>query len=222
MLTVTWLDGLVRRRRGRLLGAATGIAVAVALLASIGSFLSASKATMTTRAARSVTVAWQVELQPGADLATVQPAVAAFRGVTHALPVLFAKTTGFTAVTSGPPAGATSAPTTPTTQTTGPGSVLGLPEDYRTVFADQIRPLVGADTGVLLTQQTATNLHAGPGDRITIGRAGLSDATVVVAGVVDLPGADSLFQKVGAPSASQPKAPPDNVLLLPATVWHAT
>ena len=234
MLALTWLGGLLRRRLGRLLGAATGIAVAVALLASIGSFLSASKATMTARAARSVTVAWQVELQPGADLATVQPAVAAFRGVTHALPVLFAKTTGFTAVTSGPPAGATSASTTPTsqatsrttsqttTQTTGPGSVLGLPDDYRTIFADQIRPLVGAETGVLLTQQTATNLHAGPGDRITIGRAGLPDATVVVAGVVDLPGADSLFQKVGAPSASQPKAPPDNVLLLPSTVWHAT
>ncbi|CAM5726474.1 hypothetical protein SALBM311S_03775 [Streptomyces alboniger] len=34
--------------------------------------------------------------------------------------------------------------------------------------------------------------------------------------MVDLPQADSLFQTVGAPSQSQPTAPPDNVVLLPA------
>jgi putative ABC transport system permease protein len=43
---------------------------------------------------------------------------------------------------------------------------------------------------------------------------------VTVAGVVDVPQADSLFQKVGAPVGSQPTAPPDNVLFLPATLWH--
>ena len=37
-----------------------------------------------------------------------------------------------------------------------------------------------------------------------------------VDGVVDLPQADSLFQKVGAPAGAQPQAPPDNVVLLPA------
>ncbi|MER6011853.1 ABC transporter permease [Streptomyces bluensis] len=39
---------------------------------------------------------------------------------------------------------------------------------------------------------------------------------VRVDGVVDLPQADSLFQKVGAPTQSQPAAPPDNVVLVPA------
>ena len=41
-------------------------------------------------------------------------------------------------------------------------------------------------------------------------------AHVRVAGVVDLPAADSLFQQVGAPAGAQPQAPPDNVVLLPA------
>jgi putative ABC transport system permease protein len=36
---------------------------------------------------------------------------------------------------------------------------------------------------------------------------------------VDLPTADSLFQKVGAPPQSQPVAPPDNVILVPAGVY---
>src|SRR6202043_1699887 len=39
-------------------------------------------------------------------------------------------------------------------------------------------------------------------------------------GVVDLPQADTFFQKVGAPVGSQPSAPPDNVILLPLATWH--
>ncbi|NYD42645.1 FtsX-like permease family protein [Nocardioides panaciterrulae] len=37
-----------------------------------------------------------------------------------------------------------------------------------------------------------------------------------MAGIVELPQADSLFQRVVAPPQSQPAAPPDNVVLLPA------
>ena len=53
MITL-WLRGLLRRRPGRLLAAAAGIAVAVALLASLGAFLAHSQATMTDRAVRGV------------------------------------------------------------------------------------------------------------------------------------------------------------------------
>ena len=98
--------------------------------------------------------------------------------------------------------------------------MLGLPPDYRSTFPGEIRTLVGADTGVLLAQQTAANLHAAPGDTVTIGRAGLPPAHAVVAGIVDLPEANSLFQTVGAPTGAQPTAPPDNVVLLPAAQWH--
>jgi putative ABC transport system permease protein len=115
----------------------------------------------------------------------------------------FAGSTGFRASSGG------------STQTTGPGKVLGLPAGYARAFPGELRLLSGSANGALLAQQTAANLHAKPGDTVAIGRAGHRAATVRVAGVVDLPAADSLFQQVGAPVGAQPQAPPDNVLLLP-------
>src|SRR4029079_5224337 len=44
---------------------------------------------------------------------------------------------------------------------------------------------------------------------------------VRVAGVVDLPAADSLFQAVGTPPGAAPQAPPDNVVLLPRLQWRS-
>ncbi|MFN8035993.1 MAG: ABC transporter permease [Acidimicrobiia bacterium] len=206
MLGLTWLRGLIGRRSGRLAATATGVAIAVALLASIGTFLAGSKATMTRRAAQNVAVDWQVEAQPGTEPTTVLTAVSAQSRA--ALPVWFATTTGMTASRAG------------SVQTTGPGVVVGLPDTYRQTFPAVIRDLTGAHQGVLIAQQTAANLHAAPGDTVTIGRAGLPSVDVRVDGVVDLPGADSFFQKVGAPGGAQPQAPPDNVLLLPAAQWH--
>jgi putative ABC transport system permease protein len=208
-MSILWLRGLLSRRSGRLAAASAGVAVAVALLASLGSFLTASKATMTARAARTVAVDWQVEVQPGGDPAAVLAATRATPGVRAALPVSFARTTGLKAAVGG------------TTQTTGPGVVLGLPPAYRSRFAGEVRTLAGSGTGVLIAQQTAANLHVGPGDAVTIDRAGLPPRTVRVEGVVDLPQADSLFQKVGAPPQTQPQAPPDNVILLPQRLFAA-
>jgi putative ABC transport system permease protein len=209
VLGLTWLGGLAARRRGRLLGAAAGVAIAVALLASLGSFLAASKATMTSRSAADVAVDWQIEAQPGADPTEVLRTVRGLRGIAAAMPVGVADTSGLQASVGG------------STQITGPGKVLGLPDGYGATFPGELRGLAGARAGTLLAQQTAANLHARPGDTIRLGRAGLPPATVRVDGVVDLPQADSLFQKVGAPTGAQPQAPPDNVLLLSARRWHA-
>ncbi|MEU1465243.1 FtsX-like permease family protein [Streptomyces sp. NPDC005727] len=203
-MITAWAGGLARHRIGRLLAAVAGIALAVALIAALGSFLTASKATMTQRAVRSVAVDWQVEVQPGADPNAVRSLVQAAGGTRAALPVGFARTTGFTATVGG------------STQTTGPGVALGLPADYRSHFPDELRTLSGSGTGVLLAQQTASNLHAAPGDTIGVRLPGAGLRQVRVDGVVDLPQADSLFQKIGAPAQSQPTAPPDNVVLLPA------
>ncbi|GJF27096.1 FtsX-like permease family protein [Streptomyces sp. HO565] len=203
-MITAWAGGLTRHRIGRLLAAVAGIALAVALVAALGSFLTASKATMTQRAVRSVAVDWQVEVQPGADPNAVRSLVQVTGGTRAALPVGFARTTGFTATVGG------------STQTTGPGVALGLPTDYRSHFPDELRTLSGSGTGVLLAQQTASNLHAAPGDTIGVRLPGAGLRQVRVDGVVDLPQADSLFQKVGAPTQSQPTAPPDNVVLLPA------
>ncbi|MEV6837092.1 ABC transporter permease [Streptomyces sp. NPDC051133] len=208
-MIITWANGLARHRTGRLLAAVTGIALAVALVAALGSFLTASKATMTQRAVRSVSVDWQVQVQPGADPNSVLSLVARAPGTHAALPVGFAHTSGFTARVQG------------TTQATGPGMALGLPDGYRARFPDAVRTLSGSSTGVLLAQQTASNLHAAPGDTIGVRFPGAGPRQVKVDGVVDLPQADSLFQTVGAPSQSQPTAPPDNVVLLPAARFAA-
>ncbi|MGW7244206.1 ABC transporter permease [Streptomyces sp. NPDC054804] len=193
-MIAAWARGLARHRTGRLLAALTGIALAVALVAALGSFLTASKATMTQRAVRSVAVDWQVQVQPGADPNSVLSLVGRAPGTRAALPVGFAHTNGFTARVQG------------STQTTGPGMALGLPDGYCTRFPDAIRTLSGSATGVLLAQQTASNLHAAPGDTIGIQLPGAALREVKVDGVVDLPQADSLFQTVGAPaSPSRPR-----------------
>ncbi len=204
----SWFSGLVRRRSGRLAATAIGIALAVGLLASLGAFLSASKATMTQRAIETVAVDWQVEAQPGADPARFTDTVTTTPHIVASESVRFATTTGFESSKNG------------TTQTTGPGQVVGISGEYRSTFPGQFRDLTGSSSGVLLFQQTAANLAAQPGDTISIGRAGLDPVTVTIDGVVDIPQADSLFQPVGAPIGAQPQAPPDNVLIVPDTLWH--
>lgn len=211
-MITSWISGLLRRRSGRLAAVAIGVVTAVALLASIGAFLVSSKATMTDRAIARVAVDWQVQVAAGADPTQVAATVAATPGTRVTDVVGFASVPGLTATTAtgGAPA---------TTQTTGAAKVLGLPPSYQSDFTGQLRTLAGAGTGVLVAQQTAANLHVAVGDVVSVARPGLPDATVTVQGVVDLPQADTLFQTVGAPAGSQPTAPPDNVLLMPAPLF---
>jgi putative ABC transport system permease protein len=205
----SWLKGLLRNRAGRLVATAFGVALGVGLLASLGTFLSASKASMTQRATRSVPVDWQVEAQQSTDASTLAKTVAATAHVVASEQVQFATSSGLQSAKGG------------TVQTTGAGQVVGVSDSYRSTFPAEFRDLVGAGQGVLLYQQTAANLGAAPGDTITVDRAGLPPAPVRVAGVIDIPQADSLFQKVGAPIGAQPTAPPDNVVIVPTATWHA-
>ena len=207
-LHTAWVVALVRRRTGHLAATAIGVALAVGLLASLGTFLAASKATMTRRAVDTVAVDWQVEAQAGTDPATFAADIAATQRIAASEPVSFATIAGFESTKAG------------TTQTTGPGQALGISPRYRSTFPTQFRDLAGAGRGVLLYQQTAANLAAQPGDTISIARAGLSPVTVTIDGIVDILQADSLFQTIGAPSGGQPQAPPDNVVILPDTLWH--
>jgi putative ABC transport system permease protein len=199
-----WLVGLVRRSPARVLAAAGGIAIAVALIAGLGSFLVSSQATMTQRAAAQVAVDWQVQVAAHRSAGSVLKAVGSAPGTLSAVPVGFADSPGLRATTAG------------TTQDTGAAKVLGLPPGYADTFPLAIRLLTGSADGAVVAQQTAANLHVTPGDRVRVSRAGLPPYWVKVVGVVELPQADSLFQRVGAPTQSQPVAPPDNVILLPA------
>lgn len=208
MLGLSWIAGLLRRRPGRLVGLALAVAMAALLTASLGAFFAASRARMTSDAVASVPVDWQVRLTTGADVSKAMSTIASAEDVLRTLPVGYADATGFRSGTA-----ATGV------QTTGHGVVLGLPAGYANAFPGEIRPLVGARDGVLLAQQTAANLGATVGSTVSIGRPGQPRTSVTVDGVVDLPAADSLFQSVGAAPGSAPTAPPDNVALLPASMF---
>jgi putative ABC transport system permease protein len=220
-MTRIWLAGLLRRRLGRLAGVAVGVALSVALLASLGTFLSAAKATMTHQAVRSVAVDWQVAVGRNAPLQDTFQAVRSEPGTKAALIVGYATSGGLSATTAS------------TVRTTATATVLGLPPDYVATFPSELRPLSGSATlsgrsGVsavttplaLLAQQTASNLGARVGDTVTVARAGLPPFAVRVVGVVDLPQSDTLFQTVGAATGSQPSAPPDNVVIVDYRAWQ--
>jgi putative ABC transport system permease protein len=94
-----------------------------------------------------------------------------------------------------------------------------------------MRSLIGTTAGVLLAQQTASNLHARIGDRVNVEldetgapAAGRLPAhrrvSAIVAGIVDLPFADSFFQSVGEAHGQAAQAPPDNVLIVPAQLFQ--
>jgi putative ABC transport system permease protein len=204
-----WASGLFRRRWGRLAGASIGVALATALVAALVAFIGGAARSMTARAVESVPVDWQVQFAYGGDAAAAMEAVRRATPVSVMLPALYADVAGFSATVEG------------TTQTTGPGKAVGLPAGYDVALPGQIRLLLGSLSGPLLAQQTAANLHATVGSKVTIDRPGAGPVDVVVSGIVDLPNQDSMFQAVGLPSGAQPQAPPDNVVLLPAEDWRA-
>lgn len=203
-----WAFGLLRRRLGRMIGCATGISLTVAMLATLACFLASSSATLTARAVSGVPVDWQVELVPGTELQALSRALSASTRIRHIETVGYADTAGLESRTGD------------TVQTTGPGKVLGIGPSYFELFPGQVRVLAGAATGVLIGQQTAANLHAGLNDEVAIQRIGLSPVSVRVAGIIELPNADSLFQAIGVPAGAAPQAPPDNVLIMPVAMWH--
>jgi putative ABC transport system permease protein len=208
-MIATWTLGLLRRRSGRMAATAIGIAAAVALLSCLGIFLSAAQASMTARAARTIAVDWQVEVQPTATASFVMDQVRSTPHVLAALPVGFAHSSGLSASDGD------------STRTTGPAMVLGIPPLYRNQWPGEMRTLVGSDRGVFVAQQTAANLSVAPGGTVQIGRSGMSSVNVRIDGVVELPQADLLFQRAGVQTGAQPVAPPDNVVVLPDVQWHA-
>lgn len=205
----TWLRGGFAARTGRALGTIAAIAVVVVFLSSVGSFVSYSGASMTERAIAGVPVDWQVQAMPGTSIQAVSDALDSVASTVRKKTVAFADAAGFSATTGG------------SVQQTGAGKVVGIADSYRASFPTEFRSLVGADSGVLVAQQTAANLHVQPGDTVTIQRIGLPPVDVKVDGVVDMPYADSFFQAVGLPPTAAPQAPPDDVLIMPAAQWHA-
>lgn len=204
-----WMKGILFQRKKRIVGITLGVALTVSLFMSLGLFILSSNASMTSRAVRDVPLDWQILLSRSADSSAVRQAVKQVTPYTAYAKVGYADTNGFVATTGG------------STQITGPGKALGITADYQKQFPGEIRHLIGSNSGVLLAQQTAANLHAKVGDVVTIKRVGLPPAKLKVDGIVALPNADSLFQAVGVPTGTAPQAPPDNVILMPMKHWQA-
>ena len=203
-----WFRGLVQDRRGRLAGTIAGIALTVAMFAALGAFLTHSASSMTRRAILDVQVDWQVQLVPGTNSASISRTIEKMASISKLQTVGYANVDGLEAKTG------------TTIQTTGQGKAVGIDANYADSFPGQLRLLLGSLNGVMIAQQTAANLHVTVGDAVTIHRIGLPPVEVKVAGIVDLPNANSMFQAVGVPPGAAPQSPPDNVLLLPMDVWH--
>jgi putative ABC transport system permease protein len=205
-MTLRYVLQSLRRRPWETVAAAVAVALTVAFLASLGSFVSQTGSKLTLRAAGRVPVDWQVQVTPGSDPAAAAKALQTVKGLIGSRAVDYAKVPGLQSVSA---AG---------TRTTGAAYVVSLPADYATFAPSEIRPLVGSSSGVVLQQQTASSLAAAPGATVTVLGSGRS---VTVGGVVDLPNADSFFQVVGAPAGSGASAPPDNVLIVPPSMFTA-
>ncbi|MDP8997040.1 MAG: ABC transporter permease, partial [Pseudomonadota bacterium] len=204
-----WIFGLLRNRGNAIMLASFGVALSVALLATLGLFVAHSAGNMTARAITTVAPYWQIQLVGTTDPSN---AVNALTGVVDGLrseQVDYADIISFSASTGG------------TVQTTGAGKVVGIAPRYFNTIPGQARLLAGSFDGPLLAQQTAANLHAGPGDIVTISRLGQPQVSVTIAGVVEMPGADQFFQLVNGTAQTARNAPPDNVLLLPPAQWAA-
>ncbi len=203
-----WLKASVAGRAGRLMGSVAGLALTVALLASLGTFVAASAQSMMRRATATVPLDWQVLLAPATDAVRVRDAILKAAPAALLRDVGYADTVGITATTGA------------TTQTTGAGKAIGLVADYNARFPNQIRVVLGHSDGVMIATQTAANLHVTVGDRVTVQRVNLPPVDATISGVVSMPNADSMFQAIGVPKGTAPKAPPDNVLVMPMTTWH--
>ena len=207
MRSTRWLAGLLTRRPLELFVAAVSIALTVAFVASLGSFVTQSHAALSARAAASVPVDWQVQVTPQGDPATVSKQVQALPAVRAVRVVDFAHVKALTST------GAQGA------RSTGDAYVVSISPDYTKTFPGELRHLLGATTGSMLFQQTAANLATEPGGQINV-RTTSGSRPLTVDGIVDLPAEDSFFQVVGLAPGSGVSAPPDNVVLVPPAVFR--
>src|SRR5439155_23758903 len=150
MLYLIWLRSLLRRRWLALAAVTAGIAVSVALVATIAGFFAVTRAGMTEQAIADVPIDWQVQLAPGTNVEEAVKELTKSPGYTKLGRVGYFDTRGLRS-TDGV-----------TTQETGPGKVLGLEAGYRNMFPGEIRQLLG-EGNALLAQQTADNLQAQSG-----------------------------------------------------------
>jgi putative ABC transport system permease protein len=208
-MKLDWLKGLMRLRAGTIIAASAGVCLAVCLLALLGVFIVQSASTMTARAVSGIDPDWQVQLVGTTDATSADAAIASTVKTKSLYKVDYADVSSLSSTIDG------------TTQTTGVGKAVGLDAGYAKNNPRQIRLLSGSLDGVLLAQQTASNLHASPGDTVTIARLGQPTIDVKVDGIVEVSSADQFFQIIASTPQTARNAPPDNIIFLPTPQWEA-
>ena len=182
---------------------------AIAFVASLGAFVTQSHAALTVRAAASVPVDWQVQVTPQGDVNS---------GLENrqALPDVSAVETGVLR----PRAVAELDRRTGRRVPPAPATWCPSQRRYAATFPGELRHLLGATSGTMLFQQTAANLAAEPGARITVHTVS-GTKPLTIDGIVDMPAEDSFFQVVGLAQGAGVSAPPDNVVLVPPAVFRS-
>ena len=117
-MTLRYVLQSVRRRPWETSAAAVAVALTVAFLASLGSFVSQTGSRLTVRAAGRVPVDWQVQVTPGSDPAAARKALQGVPGLIGARAVDYAKVPGLQSIS------------VTGTRTTGTAYVVSLPADY--------------------------------------------------------------------------------------------
>ncbi|GAC1310232.1 MAG: hypothetical protein NVSMB19_24360 [Vulcanimicrobiaceae bacterium] len=172
-LLVAWLRGVLVTRGLRLASVMVGTAAAAALLAALIGFSMAASRNATATVIARLAIDWIVET-PAGDASRARAAIRAATAVDALETIRVAR------------ASALSVRNATGVQTTGKAVVAALPERFAAAFPGTLRVIAGDTRSVLLAQQTATNLHARPGDLLTLRFAARAPQTLRVGGIVDL------------------------------------
>ena len=207
MVALTWLRGLRRPPARRLLATAAGRRGrrGAARLRRHVPVVDDVEDDRARRSAR-VPVDWQVEARAGANPARrARDRCAASPGVTRALPVSFADTTGLAAPR---PAARRRPP--------DPARCSASPPATRTAFPGELRMLAGAGRRAARPADGGQPPRAGRATRSTIGRAGGAPARCASPASSTCRRPTRCSSRSARRSGAQPQAPPDNVDPAPA------
>ncbi len=206
-----YVSAAVARNRSRTLAMLLGTTLAISLLSSVLFYVDASAAQMTQTAISTVPADMQVvAANTQVDLNAVEPLLLAQPGVK-----------GGARFSLAPFSSSQLASSNRATATT-PGALMAVDGDYFKVFS---RPKIAEGQltagSVLISKDLATNLGARPGDKVTFSfDNGVDPLSTTVSGIVDLSGADLLFDPTDPQRRPLAFNPPANVAVMDLATFN--
>lgn len=166
---------------------------------------------LTARSLAGDSVGWRVETKVGADAERVRAALQA----------LSSTEAGLRAVDE---IGVSSVPnlevvTSKELRRTATAAVIGVEDDFRADFPDQIRLLAARPGGVLLGDETAATLQVGVGDTFGVMLPNGATTELRVDGLADISRTASLLRQDRTVQGPGATSVPDDVAIVPMSVW---